>query len=74
MEIDKDSESHKVPEFLKDKHLNYLEKLDDTTSKWAIGFFHSENLKLPGAYWCISAISTLGNLNNDRKEEMIEFI
>ena len=60
--------------FVPEKHQAYLEKLDSTMDKYAIGFYQNEHLKLPGSYWCISALSTLGKLSDERREEMINFI
>lgn len=60
--------------FVPEKHKPYLESLDSTTDKYAIGYFQNEHLKLPGAYWCISALSTIGMLDQDRKEEIVKFI
>jgi len=48
--------------------------LDSTKDQYAIGFFTNEHLKLPGAYWCISALNLLNKLESRRKDEMIEFI
>lgn len=42
--------------------------------KFAIGFYQNEHLKLPGAYWCITALSTLGKLSESWKEELGNFI
>lgn len=66
--------SQNVTEFVTDKHEQYLLKLDSTHDQYAIGFFMNEHLKLPGAYWCISALNLLNKLDDKRKDEMIEFI
>lgn len=60
--------------FAPEKHHSYLQSLDTTLDKFAIGFYSSEHLKLPGAYWCISALSTLGKLPEERREEISGFI
>lgn len=63
-----------ITEFVAEKHYNYLLNLDSTKDQYAIGFFMNEHLKLPGAYWCISALSLLDKLDDKRKDEMVEFI
>lgn len=60
--------------FAPEKHHKYLLGLDTTLDKFAIGFYSSEHLKLPGAYWCCSALSTLGQLPDSRREEITSFI
>ena len=62
------------PSFVPDKHENYLLNLDSTKDQYAIGFFTNEHLKLPGAYWCISALNLLHRLDSKRKEEITTFI
>ena len=66
--------SNEITEFVGDFHNTYLINLDSTKDQYAIGFFMNEHLKLPGAYWCISALNLLNKLNDDRKDEMIKFI
>lgn len=60
--------------FAPEKHLKYLTSLDTTTDKFAIGFYSSEHLKLPGAYWCISALSTLDKLPDPKRDSLSAFL
>lgn len=64
----------KLPEFVRDLHLKYLENLDKTKDAEAIGFFTNEHLKLPGGYWCVGALSLLKKIYWDRKDEIVKFI
>lgn len=66
--------SKDITEFVAEKHDTYLRSLDSTKDQYAIGYFMNEHLKLPGAYWWITALNVLGKLNDDRKEEMVEFV
>ncbi|CAI2376423.1 unnamed protein product [Moneuplotes crassus] len=61
-------------EFVEELHNTYLLSLNDTKDQYAIGFFMNDHLKLPGAYWCITALNLLDKLNGQRKDEMTEFI
>ena len=73
MEANSETKSSE-PSFVSDKHETYLYTLDSTKDQYAIGFFTNEHLKLPGAYWWISALNLLNRLDSKRKEEMTAFI
>jgi hypothetical protein len=64
----------KVPEFVGEKHIKYLEGLDKTKDADAIGFYTNEHLKLPGGYWCVGALCLLKKLYWDRKDEIVKFV
>jgi len=67
-------QTNDITEYMAEKHNAYLLSLDSTKDQYAIGFFMNEHLKLPGAYWWISALSLTDKLNDDRKQEMIDFV
>jgi len=55
----------------REAHIDYLNKADKDTLEDSIGFFRYEHLRMGGAYWTISALSALSQLNDERKEEII---
>ena len=67
-------EKDKLPEFVRDLHIKYLEGLDSTVDAEAIGFYTNEHLKLPGGYWCVGALSLLKKLYWHRKDEIVAFV
>jgi geranylgeranyl transferase type-2 subunit beta len=56
------------------KHLNYLQNLDKTRDKDAIGFYFNEHLKVSALYWGCSALNLLNNLSSHNKSETINFL
>ena len=63
-----------LPDYVDELHTKYLISLDKTTDAEAIGHFTNEHLKLPGAYWCLSALNLQRKLDDARKEEIVKFI
>ena len=71
-----EEEKQKIEEipFVQLLHSSYLFDLDKTMDSDAIGHYTTEHLKLPGAYWCISALKVINKLDLDRKEEIVKFV
>jgi hypothetical protein len=67
-------EKDKLPEFVRDLHIKYLENLDKTIDADAIGHFTNEHLKVPGGYWCVGALSLLRSIYWERKDEIVKFV
>ena len=57
-------------------HDHFLRSLDKTQDPEAIGFFMNEHLRLPGAYWCLTALATMDLFSPEtaRRDEIIPFI
>lgn len=51
----------------REAHIEYLNKADKGTLEDSIGFFRYEHLRMGGAYWTISALAALNQLNEERK-------
>ncbi len=46
--------------FYRSQHIAYLLKLDKSKDLDEIGLYLTEHLKMGGAYWCLTALSTMG--------------
>jgi len=64
----------KEVEFVEALHKKYLEEYDKTTDHEAIGLYCNEHLKVPGAYWCIGSLKVLKKLDDERKDEICNFL
>ena len=53
--------------------MHYLYPFDKVTDINAIDFYTNEYYKVPGMYWCITALHTLKAFDGARREELIAF-
>ena len=57
-------------EFDRRKQIDYLLKADSSEGE-DIGSYSYEHLRMSGAYWTLCALSSLKQLNFDRKDEIV---
>jgi prenyltransferase beta subunit len=57
------------PTFDKSHHYQYLMALDKSKDLDSIGYYLSEHLRLPGAYWTINSLACLDKLNTITPEK-----
>ena len=67
-------ECKKPTELLLEKHLKYLQSMEKTKDKNAIGFFTNEHIKMSALFWGISALNLINAIDTHDKEKTIEFI
>lgn len=62
-------------EFLRLKHLEYIDNLEKHKSLYSIGFYVRNHLRMGGAYWAVTSLTLLKKeIEEDKKNELISWI
>lgn len=61
-------------EFVKDKHVKYIQDLDSQMTQKSYEYWLLEHLRLNGIYWGITSLATMNSLDALPKDELINFI